>query len=125
MIVVLDVKKGWHINANPPKPDYLKPTKVVWKSKNGVELRDVKYPDGVGFKFKNSDDEASVYEGEVKIRGVVHIPKEAAGRTEEMEITVHYQACDENGCQPPKSIKLTSTLAEIVQRIALACELKR
>jgi uncharacterized protein len=111
LIVLLDVKKGWHINANPPKPDYVKPTKIVWKSKNGLELRDVKYPEGVDFMFKDSKDVVSVYEGEVKIHGTLHIPKEAAGRTEEMEITVHYQACDENGCQSPKTIKLTGKLA--------------
>ncbi|MBS0202376.1 MAG: DUF255 domain-containing protein [Planctomycetes bacterium] len=110
VIVVLTVAKGWHINANPPSPDYLKPTKISWKSKNGVELVDVKYPKGFAFKIEDSDDEAMVYEGEVQVRGTLKVPKDAGGLTEDMEITVHYQACNEKGCLPPKSIKLTGRL---------------
>lgn len=110
VIVVLTVAKGWHINANPAKPDFVKPTKISWKSKNGVELVDVKYPQGSAFKFKDSDEDVMVYEGEVQVRGTLKIPKDAGGLTEDMEITVNYQACNDEGCLPPKSIKLTGKL---------------
>jgi DsbC/DsbD-like thiol-disulfide interchange protein len=110
IIVLVDVKKGWHVNANPPDPDYLKPIKITLKSKNGVKLGEVKYPKGEVFKFKDSDDQAMVYEGEVKIHGVLNIPKEAAGRTDEIEVAVEYQVCNEDGCRPPKSLKLTGKL---------------
>ncbi len=110
VIVVVNVDKDWHINANPPKPDYLIPAKITWKSKNKVELVDVKYPPGKPFRFDGSDEDALVYEGEVQFRGTVKIPKEAGGLTEDMEITVDYQACDKRGCLPPKNIKLTGKL---------------
>ncbi len=110
VVVVLEVAKGWHVNANPATEEFQIPTKVTWKSKNGLELVDVKYPKGSGFKFEGSDDEVMVYEGEVQIRGTLKIPKEAGGLTEDMEITINYQACNEKGCLPPKSIKLTGKL---------------
>ena len=110
VMVVLNVAKGWHINANPPKPDYLKPVKVTWKSKHGVELSDLKYPAGAAFTTEDADEEAMVYEGEVHIRGTLKVPKEAGGMTEDMEITIHYQACNEKGCLPPKTAKLTGKL---------------
>ena len=54
--------------------------------------------------------EAIVYEGEVSIRGTLTVPEKAGDQTDEMEITINYQACNEAGCQPPKSIKLTGKL---------------
>ncbi len=110
VVVVLNITKGWHVNANPPVPDYLKPVKISWKSKHKVELVDVKYPKGTAFRFKGSDEDAFVHEGEIQIRGTLQIPKEAGGLTEDMEITVNYQVCNEDGCLPPKNIKLTAKL---------------
>ena len=109
--MLLDVKEGWHINANPPSPDFLKPTKLSFKSKSGVTLADPVYPKGHGFKMEGEDMDAMVYEGEVAIDGTLTVPKSSGGVTDEMEITVNYQACNEKGCQPPKSIKLTGKLA--------------
>ena len=111
IVVLLDVKEGWHINANPPSPDFLKPTKLSFKSKSGVTLADPVYPKGHGFKMEGEDMDAMVYEGEVAIYGTLTVPKSSGGVTDEMEITVNYQACNEKGCQPPKSIKLTGKLA--------------
>ena len=111
IVVLLDVKEGWHINANPPSPDFLKPTKLSFKSKSGVTLADPIYPKGHGFKMEGEDMDAMVYEGEVAIDGTLTVPKSSGGVTDEMEITVNYQACNEKGCQPPKSIKLTGKLA--------------
>ena len=111
IVVLLDVKEGWHINANPPSPDFLKPTKLSFKSKSGVTLADPVYPKGHGFKMEGEDMDAMVYEGEVAIDGTLTVPKSSGGVTDEMEITVNYQACNEKGCQPPKSIKLTGKLA--------------
>lgn len=110
-IVLLDVKDGWHINANPPTHDNLIPTKVTFKSKLGAKLSDPQYPKGHGFKFAGEDSEVSVYEGEVAIRGVLTVPEKAAGQTDDMEISITYQACNDTGCRPPKTIKLSGKLA--------------
>ncbi len=109
--VLLDVKEGWHIQANPPTFDYLKATKVTFKSKLGVTLAETKFPEGQGFRMKGEDTEISVYEGEVAILGKLSIPKAIAGQTDEMEIAIEYQACEKERCLPPKTIKLTGKLA--------------
>ena len=111
LIVQLDVKEGWHINQNPPVPNHLIPTKVSSKSKLGVKLSDPKYPEGHGFKFDGEEMEAMVYEGEVIIRGTLTVPESAAGQTDELEISITYQACNDTGCRPPKTIKLMNKLA--------------
>lgn len=110
IVVILKVKDGWHVNANPPSRDYLKPTKVSFASKQETKMSDPKYPKGHGFKFAGEETEVMVYENEVEIRGTLTVPEEAAGKTETMDITIDYQACDDNNCLPPKKIKLTGKL---------------
>ena len=110
-IVLLDVKDGWHINANPPSSENLIPTKVSFKSKLEAKLSAPTYPKGHGFKFAGEEMEVMVYEGEVAIRGTLTVPEKAGGQTDEMEITINYQACNDTGCRPPKTIKLTGKLA--------------
>ena len=107
--MLLDVKDGWHIQANPPSPDYLKPTKLSFKSKAGVTLAEPKYPKGQGFKMEG-EEESMVYDGEVALLGTLTVPKASGGQTDEMEITIDYQACNKKRCLPPKSIKLTGKL---------------
>ena len=111
IVILLDVKEAWHINANPPSPDHLIPTKVSFKSKNGIKLTDPVYPKGNGLKLAGEEVEASVYEGEVTIRGTLTIPEGAGGQIDDMEITINYQACNETVCLPPKTIKLNGKLA--------------
>ena len=106
IIVVLNVEKGWHINAKQRKPDVVIPVKMRCKSNNKVELIDVEYPPGKPFRFDGAAADVLVHDGEVQFRGTLQIPKEAGGLTEVMEITINYQACNELGCLPPKDIKL-------------------
>ena len=108
--VLLDVKEGWHITANPPSPDFLKPTKITFKSKAGVTLADLKYPKGHGFKMEGEEMEMMVYEGEVALLGTLTVPKGSGGQTDEMEITISYQACNEKKCPLAPPIKLTGKL---------------
>lgn len=110
VIVVVNVEKGWHINANPPNPAFVIPVKLSWKSKNNVELVDVKYPPGKPIDLDGASVPIHVYDGEVQLRGTVQIPAKASGLTEDMEITVTYQACNESGYLPPKTIKLVGKL---------------
>lgn len=110
VIVVVNVEKGWHINANPPDPAFVIPAKMRWKSKNNVELIDVKYPPGKPYDLDGAAAPIFVYEGEVQYRGTVQIPAETGGLTEEMEITITYQPCNERGFLPPKNTKLIGKL---------------
>lgn len=105
VVVILDVKEGWHINQNPADPDNLKPTTITFKSTGGVTMSEAKYPRG--HEFDLAGDKAMVYEGEVQIRGVIDVPASAAGTSVDVEIAVAYQACNDKGCRPPKTIKLT------------------
>lgn len=108
--VVLDVQPGWHINANPPSPDYMKATKVTVKSNLGSEFDKAVYPKGAPLRLPDISDPISVYEGRVVIRGQLSIPAAAAGRTEEFDVTINYQACNDKTCEPPAKLRLKGSV---------------
>jgi len=105
--VVIKIDDHWHIQANPPMPENFIATEVTVKSKQGVTLSDVKYPKGK--LFESGNEKAMIYDGEIAIRGTIKVPEKSAGQTDELEIAIRYQACnDEEVCLPPKTIKLNA-----------------
>jgi len=47
-----------------------------------------------------------VYEKSAEIRGVLAIPPESAGKPDDLQFLLKYQACNAKGCQPPAKVKL-------------------
>jgi len=109
-VVILDVQDGWHINANPPRPDNMIATKVTIQAKQKSKQLETIYPEGSELTMEDLDEPVSVYEGQVLIRGEIQAPADAAGKTEEMEFQIKYQACNEKTCLPPKSLKLAGKI---------------
>ncbi|MEX0716462.1 MAG: DUF255 domain-containing protein [Planctomycetaceae bacterium] len=107
IVVLLDVAEGWHINQNPAKPANFIPTQFTIKAAEGTKLSAVRYPKGDELRIAGFDDPVFVYEGRVAVYGVLTAPAEAAGKTEEFELTIRYQACNEGICRPPATVKLT------------------
>ncbi len=105
------MKKGWHINTNKPVPDYVPATSLRVTSKLGTKLVGIKFPPVK--KKKTEGEEAHYYEGAITIFGLVEVPKSALGKTEELTLTLEYQACDGDKCQKPTSISKTGKLAVI------------
>jgi uncharacterized protein YyaL (SSP411 family) len=88
--IELDVKKGWHVNANPAGTG-LVPVKVA-----GVigRVRDVSYP--AGAPRDAGSGAIPVYAGRIVIEG--QIERRGGGA---VSAEVSYQACDEARCLPP------------------------
>ena len=76
------------------------------KTKLATQLTDVKYPKGHKITLASADDPLMVYEGQVIVFGTLEVPEDAAGKTEEFELQVRYQACSEARCEQPKTLKL-------------------
>ncbi len=110
ILIRLNVAPGWHINSNPAKPEGFVATEISFKGKLGTLLKDIKYPVGKSMRMQDQDEPVSVYDGKVDVFGKLVIPAEAAGMTEEMEIVVSYQACDDTRCLRPTTVKLSGKL---------------
>ncbi|MBI1347542.1 hypothetical protein GC163_14780 [bacterium] len=110
ILIRLSIQEGWHINANPAAPEGFIATEVAFKGKHGTQLGQLQYPKGKPIRMQDFDEPVSVYDGKVNIFGVLKVPESAAGQAEEMEIVVKYQACDDQKCLIPTSVKLSGKL---------------
>lgn len=108
-VVHLNVASGWHINANPAHPEFLKPTRLTVTSDLGTQLESVQYPQGQPLRVAGIDQPLQVYAGHVILRGMLRIPPRR-GKTETLTITVHYQACNDGRCLRPTRLDLTVRL---------------
>jgi DsbC/DsbD-like thiol-disulfide interchange protein len=110
VIVRLTIESGWHINTNPANPKEFVPTEISIVGKQGTKLADLKFPKGKPIRMQDFDEQVWVYDGKVDVRGKLTVPASAAGKTEEVDIVVKYQACDDKRCLLPTSVKLTGKL---------------
>lgn len=95
------IAHGFHINSHTPKEDYLIPTVFSVPDASGVHLASAAYPDGADFTLPlDPSTKLSVYTGEFAIQ-----TKLIAERGNHLvQASLHYQACDQNACMPPKTI---------------------
>ncbi len=110
IVLLVDVNAGWHINANPAKPDFLKPTTFSLKSKHGTKMTVPRYPAGKKLSIKGFDEPLLVYDKRVAIFGTLNIPQNAAGKSEEIQLHLHYQACNDSQCLRPTTLTLQGRL---------------
>ena len=106
--ILLTIQPGWHINTNPSNPEFLIPTTVELTSKLGVTMSSPVYPAGGEIKLEGIDSAYHVYEGEVLVTASLKIPESAAGKLEEFELTIRYQACNDDNCERPKTLKFAA-----------------
>jgi hypothetical protein len=106
IIVFVNIEDGWHINSNTTVKDWQIPTELTVTSKYGTKLVRVSYPKGRPARVPGIDEPAPVYERQATIRGVLAIPPEAAGQTEQFRIQLRYQACNARECEQPKAFRL-------------------
>jgi hypothetical protein len=95
------VAQGLHINSHTPSDDYLIPTAFSIPDGSGVRLEAAAYPAGTMISLPiDPKTKLSVYTGEFEIQARVV----AAPGNHLVQARLHYQACDQNQCMPPKTI---------------------
>lgn len=103
--LVIDIKKGFHANANTPTADF--PTEVKMSSGHGISFGRPEYPAPLMKSFSFSPEKIPVYDGRI----VVKVPGKVESSTPagEYDITgeVSYQACDDMSCYPPSKVKFS------------------
>jgi hypothetical protein len=95
------VKEGLHINSNKPTEESLIPTTLELPATTGVRLAKTDFPPGAPYSFPdNPQEKLSVYTGEFTI----HTEWVASRGDHLVQATLHYQACSNNICLPPRSV---------------------
>lgn len=97
------VAQGLHINSHTPSDQYLIPTDFSIPEGQGVRLAAANYPAGTTISLAmDPKTKLSVYTGEFAIQARIV----AAPGNHLVQARLHYQACDQNQCLPPKSLSV-------------------
>lgn len=114
-VVVLQVDKPYHVNANPASEDYLIPTELKLTAGKGYKVGKVEYPKPIEKSFAFSEGKPlKIYEGRVPIRFQLTLDKGAPKGNLTVKATLRYQACDDNACYPPRTqpIEIVAPVAD-------------
>jgi thiol:disulfide interchange protein DsbD len=108
--VRLTIAPSWHINANPPFPDYMIPTVVELAGTSGVRVGEAVYPQPHLVKLGFDESELFVYDGIAEVTVPVSVAASAAGGASELKGTLRFQACNDQVCLPPHNLPFAVTL---------------
>jgi len=110
-IVRLQIKNGYHINANPPTFPYLKATELELTPANGISVDFVVYPDALTKTFSFAEVPLKVYEGETIVRAMLKAGPAAQTGKHNLSAKLRVQACDDTVCYPPGVMDLSVPVA--------------
>jgi DsbC/DsbD-like thiol-disulfide interchange protein len=106
-VVKLEIKNGYHVNANPPSFPYLKPTELQITSSDGISVQSMRYPDPLTKKFAFAEKPLAVYEGETTLKANIKADKSTKPGTHNLAAKLSVQACDEAVCYAPGTMDVT------------------
>ncbi len=112
-VVVVKIVPGLHINSHTPAEDFLIPTRLQFLPSSALSFGEPLYPRPLFRKFAFSENELSVFEGEVRIRTRVQVLAQAVPGALQIEGSLTYQGCNESSCFSPGEKKFILPL-EIV-----------
>src|SRR5207247_1007258 len=99
------IAAGWHINANPPAPDYMIATVVKVTPAAGVSAGTPRYPAARRLKVAFDSSELSAYDGAVEIELPLAAAADAAQGPVELDGAIQFQACNDQVCLAPAEVK--------------------
>jgi thiol:disulfide interchange protein DsbD len=108
--VVAKISPGFHINAHEPSEDYLIPTKIMADLPPGIALVETTYPRGVMRAFRFSKTPLRVYEGSFTVKMKLHTASATPLGPKTIDLTIGYQACNQDACLPPTKIPAKAEL---------------
>ncbi len=100
--------RGFHINSNRPKQEYLKKTELKLDAPTDIVIGRITYPLGEDRKFPFSgNDKLSVYSGDFAVAVTVRPLQSVLPTKYAVHGFLKYQACDNAACYPPKQLPVT------------------
>ena len=120
--VALQVRlgRGWHVNAHTPKDPYLIPTVLTFTPPEGVNVREIDYPEPVSITLEGVKEPLLAYSEEFVIGVEVALADGVSLGTLNLEGQLRYQACDKKACYPPKTMPVSVPLKVVAKTQALS-----
>lgn len=99
--IVLNIKDGWHVNANKPLDEFLIPTEIVFTELESFELIDIEYPEAKIERFSFSETGMAVYSHEATIKAILRLTEAAQTNPLIVRGQLNFQTCNDAVCLPP------------------------
>ena len=120
MAVVVEIAKGWHVNANPAKEGFIA-TQITLPDAPHLTFAEVVYPAGDVLKLA-SIGEAPVYHDTITIGIQADLSQTAPVGLSTLGFQLQYQACNDEQCLLPETLDFSIPIEvvgieETVQRI--------
>lgn len=96
---------GYHVNSNQPHESYLIPLRLTW-TPAPLTVESVNYPKAHDEKYQFSEQPLSVFTGNFEITTKFKVPANATGGFNILLGKLHYQACNNTMCFPPKTVEV-------------------
>jgi hypothetical protein len=105
-IVSVEVRDGFHIQADSVVDEFLIPTRVVLAGNTGFELGPVVFPAEREFTMEGVGVPWRVFDGSFDILvGLRSLGEPPAGKVSTVGAELKYQACDRRQCYPPRTVE--------------------
>ena len=114
LTVRAQIKKGFHIQANPAADEFLIPTTLTIETIKGIIPEEPIYPPGIAYRLKGIEEDLLTYEDEVMIKLPVKVLDSAPTGNASLTGKLKYQPCDDRSCFFPRSVPVVIPI-EIVQ----------
>jgi len=102
------VARGYHINSNRPKSEFLIPTILKVDATTDIIIGKTMYPDGQDMSFAFAPDEKlNVYTGDFQVDVLVRPLHSVQVGKYIVRGMLKYQACDNAACYPPKQLPVS------------------
>ena len=108
--LVLDIPRGYHVNAHDPISRFALPTKIEVEAPNGIRICSISYPRAIIRRFTFSEDRLGVYENRTAIRFNIMIPPKQPSGKSEIKARLSYQSCSDQVCFPPVKTEISVSL---------------
>jgi DsbC/DsbD-like thiol-disulfide interchange protein len=100
--LVLDIPRGYHVNAHDPLSRFALPTKIEVEAPSRIRISSISYPRAIVRRFTFSEDRLRVYENRVIIKFNIVIPPNQQTGKSEIKTRLSYQSCSDEVCFPPQ-----------------------
>jgi hypothetical protein len=101
----VNVKEGYHIQANEVKDESLIPTTLEVNTKEFLTIGRQEFPPSRQFKLEGTDSALCVFDGKFIIKLFVKSVNDAPEGKHLLTARLRYQACDSNKCFFPKTLE--------------------
>jgi hypothetical protein len=104
--IEIEIKNGYHIQANKVKNEFI-PTTLEIKGDKEIIVKNKVFPPVKKFKLEGTDEYLDVYDGIFEIGIFFTTKKEIQKGLHHLDGQLNYQACDSMRCLFPRSIEFS------------------